>query len=384
MMTKEAYMALYEKCNAGLCSAEEMRLLESYRDAFELTDSPWDEATMGQREQTKQRIRQRLYKKISRSRSRDRKHTLYRWSRYVAAAVVVSVTVVSFGLHHYFIPASKVTADHAPIVPGGNKALLTLDDGTQIVLDKAGIGDLANRGDVRITKLSDGQLVYNYQRASPQHPIENRYHTVSTPRGGQYQINLSDGTKVWLNAASSIRFPAVFPEQERAVEVTGEVYFEVARHEDKPFVVIGNEQRITVLGTHFNVKAYPDDAAVETALLHGKVRVTINDKDYTLQPGQRTTFDKRKKQVQMDTFNPEEAIAWQAGQFIFNAEPVESVMRKIARWYDVDVTYRGNMKGKVFTGAVSRYDNVQEILNMLALTGTVNFKIDGRRIIVME
>ncbi|WP_257670351.1 FecR family protein [Parapedobacter tibetensis] len=384
MMSKEAYMALYEKCNAGQCSLEELRLLETYRDAFELTDLPWDEAAMGHQERTRRRIRKWLEKEIRSSGAQKSKYPFYMWSRYVAAAVVLVATVIIFGLHRHFIPAKKVAESPVAIQPGGNRAMLTLDDGSQIALDLANIGEITDRGNVHVTKLRDGQLAYSYQGATPSVPENNIYHTISTPRGGQYQVSLSDGTKVWLNAASSIRFPATFTGHERVVEIIGEAYLEVEKQPGKPFIVKGNDQRITVLGTRFNVMAYPDEHQVQTALLQGHVLVRIGQKDYPLQPGQRTTFDKRKERVRVEAFDAEEAIAWRSGHFMFKDEPVESVMRKIARWYDVEIAYEGNMEGKLFSGTISRYDQVQDVLDMLALTGTVNFKIEGRRIIVME
>ncbi len=382
MLTKEAYMALYEKYIAGKCSPDELRLLESYRDTFELQEMSWDEVKMGNKADVKKRIHGKLEKEIGGLRRNNPKTTIYIWSRYIAAAVLLIITLVYLGMQNNIIPGIGMTQIDSPIVPGGNKALLTMEDGTHIALDQAGIGDVANHGLVRVHKPEDGRL--DYQQLEGANFEKAIYHTLSTPRGGQYQLNLSDGTKVWLNAASSIRFPTTFTESERVVEIVGEVYFEVQKQTDKPFVVVANDQRISVLGTSFNVKAYPDEGTVETALLEGKVMVNIRDRGYALIPGQQTIFDKENGRVQITPFVIEEAIAWQSGYFIFGAEHIESVMRKIARWYDVEVIYEGNMEGKFFSGTMSRYEQVEDVLDMLTLTGTVKFKIEGRRIFVME
>lgn len=376
MMTKDAYMALYEKYVAGQCTADEIRLLETYRDAFELTDTPWDEAAMGNQAQVRHRIRKRLFHQITSRR--------IRWYNYAAAAVLLIGITVFIGLNIRQELANSTLAMQESIQPGSNKALLTLEDGTQVELDQADGAQLAGHGSGAIRKLDDGLLVYGDPSRAETNPSANQTHTIRTPRGGQFKIELADGTTAWLNADSYIRFPLEFNSNERLVEVSGEVFFDVEKQADKPFVVRCDGQTIHVLGTSFVVTSYPDEKEQQTALLEGKVRVSIEAQNYQLSPGQRTVFDKHQKQVRKEPFDPEEAIAWKAGYFLFNAEPVESVMRKIARWYDIEVSYQGNMHDKQFSGSMSRFDQIQDVLNLLALTGTVNFKIDGRRVIVME
>jgi|SRR5690606_19758670 len=371
-MTKEVYIALYEKYIAGQCSAEEIRLLEEYRDAFELADLPWDEATMGDQHQVERRIRKRLFRQIGRSRRP--------WYIYPAAAVLAIGIAVAVALQLQPKLWDRLEASNAPIVPGGNKALLTLPDGSQVALDEIDITQL-DGGQGVIRELSDGRLAYSPTIAGEG---TDRHHTISTPRGGQFQVTLPDGTDVWLNAASSIRFPLTFSTDKRLVEVTGEVFFDVNRQPDRPFIVQNDDQAIHVLGTSFVVTSYPEEHKLKTALLEGSLRVRIGTTDYALSPGQRTVYDKRQKEVLKESFDPEEAIAWKSGYFLFDAEPIENVMFKIARWYDVDIAYEGNMRGKQFSGSISKYDNIQDVLDMLALTGTVNFKINGRRVVVME
>lgn len=372
-MTKEAYMALYEKYIAGKCSAAEIQLLEEYCDAFELTDTPWNEASMGNQEAAKQRIQRRLFRQM--------KHSRFRWYGYAAAAFLALGLTVLIGLYLPSAFTGHPAAQQAAITPGGNKALLTLEDGTQVPLDQIDLSELAQRGQAAIRELDTGLLVYG-ATATPQ--TADQFHTISTPRGGQFQVKLADGTTVWLNAESSIQFPLAFTAGERRVEVSGEVFFDVANRADKPFVVQCDGQTVRVLGTSFVVTSYADENVARTALLSGKVQVRIDAQEYRLEPGQRTVYHKADNRVDKEAFDVEEALAWRNGLFLFRAEPVESVMRKIARWYDVDVVYQGDMRGKQFSGSVSRYDEIQDVLDMLTLTGTVRFKVEGRRVIVME
>ena len=371
-MTKEVYIVLYEKYIAGRCSAEEVRLLEEYRDAFELTDLPWDEASMGNQHWVKGRIRKRLFRQIGQSGGH--------WYTYAAAAVLAIGITVIIGLQLQPQLFSGSAAQESPILPGGNKALLTLEDGTEVALDEIDIAQL-RKSHGAIHELSDGRLAYSSADVGRNAAY---YHTISTPRGGQFRVTLADGTDVWLNASSSIRFPLTFSSDERLVEVTGEVFFDVKRQTDRPFVVQNEQQAIHVLGTSFVVTSYPDEHILQTALLEGKLRVHIGTADYSLAPGERTVYDKRQKLVRKEAFDPEEVIAWKSGYFLFDAEPVENVMRKIARWYDIDIAYEGDMRDKQFSGSISKYDNIQDILDMLALTGTVSFRINGRRVTVME
>jgi ferric-dicitrate binding protein FerR (iron transport regulator) len=262
------------------------------------------------------------------------------------------------------------------ILPGGNKALLTLADGSTIILDSAQNGTLSNQGNIKIIKLDDGQLAYDKSAVSGS--TEVLYNTISTPKGGQYQLTLSDGSKVWLNAASSLRFPATFSGNERKVELTGEGYFEVAHNPSKPFIVTKNNVEIKVLGTHFNVNAYDDEDVIKTTLLEGSVKVTKGNKSTLITPGEQaivsnsstTTFSINvKKDVDLD-----EAIAWKNGKFIFQDADIKSIMRQLEHWYDVSVIYDDKeVTNEEFVGSISRNVNISQILQMLEKTGAVKF-----------
>jgi transmembrane sensor len=215
--------------------------------------------------------------------------------------------------------------------------------------------------------------------------------TATTPRGGTYQITLPDGSKVWLNAASSLQFPAEFTGRNRVVTLVGEGYFEVAKNKIMPFIVKSKEQQVEVLGTHFNISAYENDKNTTTSLLEGSVRVSAASKGNAASPGAVSSSVLKPNQqsilkadvIKIMDIDPIQPVAWKNGYFMFASEPIGSIMKKLSRWYDVDVDYQGKITTEGFTGSVSKYENISEVLNTLELTGLVHFKIQGRRITVM-
>ena len=267
------------------------------------------------------------------------------------------------------------------ILPGGNKAMLTLADGSKIALDQAQKGLLAKQGKTAISKTDDGQLSYNQGASKTNLSAMNM---VTTPRGGQYQIVLPDGTRAWLNASSSLQFPIAFTGKERVVRLTGEAYFEVAKNKQMPFKVIMNGVKVEVLGTHFNVMSYADEPAIKTTLLEGAVKMTNNENQpVLLKPGQQASYSPSDGRMQVKTVNIDNVISWQKGYYVFKAESIKSIMRNISRWYDVEMEYKGNLEGKVFSGKISRYKNISELLKLLELTEDVHFEIKERRVTVM-
>jgi len=281
------------------------------------------------------------------------------------------------------------------IAPGGNKALLTLANGSTIVLDSAHDGTLAQQGTTKIIKLDGGALAYRAAADSKGQTTEQAigqtgYNTIATPRGGQYRIILPDGSKVWLNAASSLRFPAAFTGSERTVELTGEAYFEIAKNAEKPFHVRvpsggtgGGDMDVEVLGTSFNVMAYSNEEKIHTTLLEGKVEVKQGALAENLSPGRQAIIDQTTHAMEVADGNIDQAVAWKDGLFRFRETDIRELMRQVERWYDVDVVYRTDRGDQDFTGVVSRNKNVSTLLQMLELTGTVHFKIEGKRIIVL-
>ncbi len=272
------------------------------------------------------------------------------------------------------------------ILPGSNKAILTLPNGSAITLDSANNGALTRQGAIQVIN-QDGRLNYTHLPTYNNATATALYHTLSTPRGGQYMLVLEDGTRVWLNAASSIRYPAEFGDSARNISVTGEAYFEVAhrvRNGKKiPFIVTTGNMQVEVLGTHFNINAYTDEQSINTTLLEGKVQVHSRYKAVILEPGQQARLEPTGNLNVVNNVNTEEVIAWKTGYFQFNRASISAVMRQVARWYDVDVTYEGNIPNRQFGGKISRNSSITEVLKILELS-KVHFRTEGKKIIIAD
>ena len=375
---------LLDKYKAGNCTDAEKAIVETWylkfsKEGEELAPSALEAAT--------DRIWDRLPIHESDAETPVKKARL--WPRIAAAAAVVLVA----GIALYIFSnnnSSNTLADlseeanygaKTPVLPGGNKAVLTLADGKQITLDEAGNGKLAEQSGITITKTKDGQLVYTVSAALKSNAEKTAMNTIETPKGGQYQINLPDGTKVWLNAASSLRYPTAFSGENRAVSLTGEAYFEVAKASPaQPFKVSTSKQTVEVLGTHFNINAYTDEPSTKTTLLEGAVKVlTKEDRSLTLKPGQQAALS--GNQFHVNYGKEEEAVAWKNGVFKFEDANLESVMRSVARWYDLDVTYEGTLPARQFSGEIDRKSNLSQVLDILSFF-KVRFRVEGKQIIV--
>lgn len=331
-------------------------------------------------DESRTEMEQRIYKQIlHRAGIRPRRVIAY---RYVAAAASL-LFMLSFGV--YFLFFNKLSENRVPvagstIIPGSNKAILRLADGRAILLDDAANGKLALQGNTIVSKDADGQL--RYAQGDYHENATYTWNTLETPFGGQYQLLLADGTKVWLNAGSSITYPTVFDHKERKVEIRGEVYFEVSHHADWPFKVSSPGQTVEVLGTQFNVNAYDNEDKTRTTLLQGAVQVLTAHAKTRLSPGQQAVYAGNK--LITSIVDTDEAIAWKQGYFRFNDERIESIMRKLARWYNVEVKFEGKVTKESFSGKISRQKSIQQTLAMLENTGTLHFKIEGRRVTVMQ
>ena len=264
------------------------------------------------------------------------------------------------------------------IAPGGDKALLQLADGSTIVLEDAPNDTVVQQGDANVLK-QNGLLAY---KAAPGNSSEILFNTVITPRGGQYQLVLADGSKIWLNAASSIRFPTAFAGKQRKVELTGEAYFEVAKNALKPFVVVVNgKSEVEVLGTHFNINSYADEATINTTLLEGGVNVKGKGESKHLTPGQQSQVNSNGQVAVNKQPDLEQVMAWKNGMFNFNGESIDNIMRQLIRWYDFSVHYERPVNEKFYV-KMSRNTNISNIFKILETTGGVHFKIEGKKITV--
>lgn len=308
-----------------------------------------------------------------------RVHFLYQW-RWTAAAAIALLIV---GAYFWLRTAPQREIAVAPVTdvqPGRDKAILTLADGSAVTLDTAG-RQVIQQG-TTVLHEQNGQLKYDVQGS----PATIAYNTLATPRGGQFRVTLPDGTAVWLNTASSLRYPTAFAGKERKVEVTGEAYFEVAKDAAKPFIVKINEQtEIQVLGTHFNVNAYPDEATINTTLLEGAVDVRTAQHTQKLAPGQQARVNAAGGGIRLaDNVNTGQAIAWKNGIFDFNQADIKTVMRQIGRWYDVEIVYEKGVEIQDnFVGEMQRSLTLAQVLKGLENMG-LKFRIDnGKRLIVM-
>lgn len=264
------------------------------------------------------------------------------------------------------------------IPPGGNKAILTLGDGSKITLDEAKNDTLGKQGNTNIIKTQNGQVLYKAAGAT----TAITYNTLTTPRGGQYQLTLPDGTQVWLNAASSLHFPTSFAGNSREVELTGEGYFDVAPLPGKPFRVKVNGTEVAVLGTQFNIMAYSNEHVMAVTLLQGAVNVSRNGIMKKLQPGQQARMPANNN-ITVTEADTQAAVAWKNGFFIFDRADIATVMRQLERWYDIEVVYEGTPREMHFGGGIQRSLPLSRVLNILE-KNQVLFRIEGRKITVIR
>ncbi|MBB5437729.1 ferric-dicitrate binding protein FerR (iron transport regulator) [Pedobacter sp. AK017] len=319
------------------------------------------------------------------------------WPFRIAAAAAATIICLSIW-SLLFVKTPLPTGYVNDINPGGYRATLLLASGTSIDLSNAKNGKIAVDKNIEIIKNADGELIFKVQSDSTTASVVSNQknsislNTLSTPKGGQYHIALPDGTNVWLNAASTLKFPSSFLGlANRSVELNGEAYFEVAqvkslfglkkRARKQPFIVKTATQEVTVLGTHFNINSYTDEPATKTTLLEGSVKIDAKGNNIILSPNQQATNTGHT--IQVNKADPDLAIAWKNGEFMFRNEPLADIMKKIARWYDVKVIYENKSTGQInLNGSIKRFSKISEVLCMLELTGQMHFKVEGRRITV--
>ncbi|MEO6524346.1 MAG: FecR family protein [Mucilaginibacter sp.] len=288
-------------------------------------------------------------------------------TRKLAAALVL---LTGAALFYYLLPFNKSNTGVGQAILSGtkntNKAILTLADGSTVILDKTRKGLVAKQRNTQVNKTGNGSLSY-HSTVTGMATSDMQYNSIATPVGSQYEVTLADGTKVWLNALSSLKYPTAFNGADRVVELTGEAYFEVAKNKHKPFkVILADHASIEVLGTHFNIMAYQDETNINATLLEGSIKVKKGAVDQMIIPGEQAEIT---DQIKVSAVDAQKSIAWKNGLFSFDRSDTKTIMRQIGRWYGVEIAYQGKIPANQLTGYIARSSNLTEVLKMLEISG---------------
>lgn len=306
---------------------------------------------------------------------------IVRWRRFVAAAAIILMIIGSYYVFIYPERREVRLSDGKNIATGGFGATLTLADGSKISLNKIKVGQIAEQGGISIKKTAAGQIVYVLDNVAGK--TASAFNTLSTGKGQSFMLQLPDSSVIWLNANSSLTYPlSMNIKGKRYVTLHGEGYFEVSKDRRHPFVVETGGQRVNVLGTKFNINGYPDEMVIKTTLLEGSVKVESDHRELIIRPGQQASY--RDGLLAEKKVDEQSEVDWVNGQFDLNDRSLEEIMRKIARWYDLEVIYDNVDKDRKFGGSISRFDNIAKVLEKLELTGSVKFRIEGRRVTVSK
>lgn len=368
---------LFIKYKQGSCTDEEIDMIYSW---YNHTKEDFDISaiTIEDVEAAKQNIWSNL--PVNESSSQKKSLSNFQSTLFKVAASVI-ITLMTLSIYYIFnnknYPSSAYTE---LIVPGTTKATLTLADGQKIDLEGADNGLISSNNELNIVKTEDGKIVYN---STGNTNNEMNWNILSIPVGGYYSIILSDGTVVWLNSKSILKFPERFLGSERVVELSeGEAYFDVKTITGWPFIVKVNHQEVEVLGTHFNVNGYDDEAHLTTTLLEGSIKLSNGKYSEVLLPNQQAISNNNS--IKVHTVDANNYIGWVNNDFVFKNDNLGSIMRKISRWYDVEVSYPDELSNLKFSGTISRTKKIGEVLRIMELTGMVKFKYEGRRITVIK
>ncbi|MNK55041.1 fec operon regulator FecR [compost metagenome] len=373
---------LIGKYNNQTATPAEKKLVEEWYERIDGADLTQNELADIE---VKKQILNRVTARINHVDKPKPKQIKLNYALFFKAAVILIALIA--GTYSYFnqsdrspVLATSVKTNTKPIIPGGNNAVLQLADGSQVILNKTADGQVANQSGVQVIKTKSGELLYRFTGNTTAKAAA--INTVSTPRGGQYHLILVDGTEVWLNASSSVKFPSAFVGNERKVEVTGEVYFEVAKNKTKPFIVHTDQSDIKVLGTHFNVNTYVDETYQRTTLLEGSIEIKRGNKKALLKPGQQASLNGKIDGIAVNEIADLEAVvAWKNGYFQFEKSDLPSVMRQVSRWYDAEVIYNGKIPAKQYSGKIPRNVSIAKLVEMLAYSG-IHCKVEYNQITV--
>jgi ferric-dicitrate binding protein FerR (iron transport regulator) len=409
-MTNERFIELFDKSRSGDLSESEAYELNEWigqsahnREMFErLQDEVYLKRTVNQLAKARLEDWQNILEKIPELRSEGALIKRMSYRRLIRISIPAAAAIILIAFTTYWLVNNKTTKQKPPVIsktkmqevrpPDITKARITLANGQVVALDTFTSGVLAMQGKVHVLKTSDGQIAYKGAAVSGK-PGEVAYNTLANPRGSKVvSISLSDGTTIWLNSESTLRYPVVFNGNERSVTLSGEAYFEVAPSfvqsgKKRPFFVTANKVTVEVLGTHFNVNNYIDESALKVTLLEGSVRVKSGDggqhSEVMIKPGEQAVLANNSSLTIDHSADLEKAMAWKNGAFYFNGETLEAIMKQLARYYNIEVEYEGNVPEKRFGGMINRNKNLGEVLNVLELSG-VHFRMEGKKIIVLK
>lgn len=377
-MTQEDIKQLAERIISGEANEGEIQLYNQLYNSFQL-DEMNQEDIYGNKKELEKMIKRSIWEKTG----IQTPLVQLVWYRWVAAAVFLLFALVTIWTWHNRFPKSELAKlpTHLEkfkqdVAPGHEGAILTLANGKTIVLDSARNGSVARQGFTEVVK-KNGQIIY----ANQGNPSEVVYNTMTTPQGRQYSLVLADGSKVWLNASSSITFPIAFTGKERKVSITGEAYFEVVHNDKLPFIVQKEELSVQVLGTHFNVNSYEDESSINVTLLEGSVKVIKGAAVRLIKPGQQAQLLNGSIKL-VNNIDIDNVMAWKNGLFRFEGTDIGSLMRQLSRWYGLEVVYDKRVN-ELFYVEIPRNTKLSTVLKALELTGSVHFSIEGNKLIVM-
>lgn len=382
---KEYFFQVLERYNAGAASPEEQTFVESYMEMLERRAPVEEQEFELQKNRIANEIRDQLFSSIRQLPAPPpvaKVRVLRRRNLWAAASVALLLAAGGAGVYYYNRTETPLVQNHYDVQPGKAGAILTLANGSQLVLDSLGNGVVVAQAGSTVA-IQNGALQYNNDRNDANGGIVS-YNTLSTPKGRQYQVILPDGSKVWLNAASSLTYPVAFHGKERNVKVTGEAYFEIAKNERQPFMVsINNTTTVQVLGTSFNVNAYANEPAINTTLVQGAVKVVTKGAEQVLQPGQQASITPRGNTITLvKNADIAQVVAWKDGSFAFNKAKLDVVMRQLARWYDIEVVYEGTVTDDTFSGEIDKSLTLAQVLKGLTQS-RINYSIeDGNKLVI--
>ena len=388
-MDKENFHKLLDKYIAGDASLEEEQALLNFYGSFKKSSEAEPVPDM---EQLGDNIFLKITETINPVEEYQQSYNLYYLKSFAVAAMVL--LAITTGIYFYTNRDISETEQFAEInlkndiLPGYNKAILTLADGSRISLDDAAKGLLASQGNIAITKTNNGEIVYEKNAWDKGKNVTDRsvINTIQTPKGGKYQVRLPDGSKVWLNSATTLSYPTTFTGTERKVLLKGEAYFEVAPNKNVPFRVESDDQVVEVLGTHFNINSYDDEDFTKTTLIEGSVKVILNSRTEIssrtrfLKPGEQSLTNASRAGIRIENADTEKAIAWKNGYFKFKNTPIKEIMREVERWYDVELVYEGKIPTDEFTGFISNDVKISAVLKIMEESGGVKFSVKGKKL----